>query len=327
MRHALRPSFISLFGCLLGASTLSTTAHAGDAAAAQALFDEGTRLVGEHHLAEACAKFRESQRQDPGIGTLYHFADCEDRLGKTATAWAAFLAVASEAKAQGQAARAAAAHDRSAALEPKLARLTIEPEGVPTPGLVVARDGETLGPSEWATAIPVDPGPHVIEARAPGRVSWTTTVTAAASAWAVVTIPALQNLPPATSGPVTSTTATTAAEVPTSHPGRGQRAAGIVLGAAGIVGLGIGGYFGVESLLHHSDANAHCVGNICDASGVALRNDAQQAGTVATVALSAGGAVFLTGLITYLTAPSDRASVSGPTVAIGPGSIVLGGSF
>ena len=43
------------------------------------------------------------------IGTLFHFADCEDRLGKTATAWAAFREVEAEAKALGQTARVTAA--------------------------------------------------------------------------------------------------------------------------------------------------------------------------------------------------------------------------
>src|ERR1700743_3377203 len=98
-RHTLVRSLVSM-ACLSSLAAVASPASAADPAAAQALFDEATRLMAQRRLPEACAKFQESQRQDPGIGTLYHFADCEDRLGKTATAWATFLEVASEAKAQ-----------------------------------------------------------------------------------------------------------------------------------------------------------------------------------------------------------------------------------
>ena len=91
--------------------------------------------MAQNRLAEACAKFDESQHQDPGIGTLYHYADCEDRLGKTATAWAAFREVAAEARALGQTARALAADDlrRLATIKARLPRLLIDP-GADRPG-------------------------------------------------------------------------------------------------------------------------------------------------------------------------------------------------
>src|SRR5277367_6013343 len=114
---------------VLVALLFSPRALAGDPAAAQALFDEGNSLMSHNKFAEACAKFEESQRQDPGIGTLYHYADCEDRLGKSATAWAAFREVAAEARALGQTARALAADERVSAIKARLPRLLIDPGG------------------------------------------------------------------------------------------------------------------------------------------------------------------------------------------------------
>src|SRR2546430_16366957 len=89
----------------LCALTATSPARAGDPAAAQALFTEAKQLMAQGKYAEACPKFDESQRLDPGMGTLFHVGDCDEHLGKTASAWAAFLEVAAQAKAAGQPAR------------------------------------------------------------------------------------------------------------------------------------------------------------------------------------------------------------------------------
>ncbi len=129
--------------------------------------------------AQACGKFEESQRLDPGLGTLFHFADCEERLGKTATAWAAFLDVASEARAHGEADREAVARARAATLAPALARLTIDPgPSKDAPSFVVTRDGSPVSAAGWGVPIPVDPGTHAIAVHARNKRSWTLTVEA-----------------------------------------------------------------------------------------------------------------------------------------------------
>jgi len=49
---------------------------AADKATAQALFDQGKHLAAGGNFQEACSKFEESQRLDPGIGTQFHLASC-----------------------------------------------------------------------------------------------------------------------------------------------------------------------------------------------------------------------------------------------------------
>ena len=63
--------------------TARAEASLGDKAAAQSLFDEGRRLMGEAKYADACPKLAESQKLDPGVGTQFHLADCYEHLGQT----------------------------------------------------------------------------------------------------------------------------------------------------------------------------------------------------------------------------------------------------
>jgi hypothetical protein len=59
-----------------------------DDAAAEALFLDGRRLMDLGKIDEACAKFDASEKPSPALGTLMNLADCEEKRGRIATAWA-----------------------------------------------------------------------------------------------------------------------------------------------------------------------------------------------------------------------------------------------
>src|SRR5689334_19349942 len=103
-----------LFALTLLAATWAADVRAegGDRVAAESVFQDGKRLMAAGKYAEACPKFETSQRLDPGVGTLLNLADCYEKVGRTATAWATFLEAASGSKAAGNAAREKAARDR-----------------------------------------------------------------------------------------------------------------------------------------------------------------------------------------------------------------------
>src|SRR6478609_5986805 len=73
----------------------SWAASAANTSAAEALFSEARGLLERGNFSEACAKFEESERLDPGMGTEFYLAKCWEQVGKTASAWAMFRRVAS----------------------------------------------------------------------------------------------------------------------------------------------------------------------------------------------------------------------------------------
>jgi hypothetical protein len=145
-------------------------AQTSDAALAESLFREGKRLSAEHKFAEACPKFAESYKLDPGLGTLLNLAMCHESEGKPATAWAEFSEASSRAQREGDSERAQLADEHVRALEPKLAHITIAlAPGASVQGLAIKFDSRELASAALGLPIAVDPGKHVLEASAPGK--------------------------------------------------------------------------------------------------------------------------------------------------------------
>ena len=284
-----------------------------DAPAAQALFNEAKKLIADGKWAEACPKLEESQKLDPGIGTQYNLANCYEHTGRAASAWAAFLNVAGEAKAAGQAAREKVARERATVLEARLAKLVITVRATDATQLKVTRDTLEVGRGQWGAAIPIDAGDHRIVASAPGKKTWEKTVRVPVDGVTVsVEVPSLQDDPNASTlaerGLMTTRPLDGHEETPSDeHPGRTQRIGGIVAGAVGIVGLGVGTAFGLMSRGKKNDSEAHCnADNRCDETGLGLRDDALNYGTYSTIAFVAGGAALVGGIILFATAPKAK---------------------
>jgi hypothetical protein len=148
------------------------------AAAAQRLFDEALKLIDSGNYAEACPKLARSQELAPSGGTLLNLGDCYEKNGQTASAWISFRDAAARAATAGQKSAQAAALVRADALAPKLVHLTITlAPGARVSGLEIKRDGQSVSNAELGIDVPIDPGPHTIEASAPGRQPWTKDVT------------------------------------------------------------------------------------------------------------------------------------------------------
>jgi len=313
--------------------------------AAEALFDTAQKLMTEGKFTEACPKLEQSQRLDPGIGTLLYLADCYERSGKLASAWATFRDGASQAEAAGQSERAGAGQSRARALAPRLSKMTVKvaAELQNGSGLEIRRDDSPLPKGIWNVPMPIDGGEHVISASAPGYAPWSTTVNVATEKDdAVVSIPALVptpvEAPPPDETPVVPAVTPVQAS-PASPPprrdapassGSTQRTLGIVVSSVGLVGIGVGSYFGLRAISKNSDAKDVCDGTACSSeSGVTLTDEAKDAATVSNVAFSVGLAALVGGIVLYATAPSEPVSALRLTPTAGPRSagLSLGGRF
>lgn len=283
------------FGVLLASSR---QAAAGDEAAAEALFVEARAAMRDGEYAKACPMLEESYRLVPGTGTKFNLGDCYEKIGKTASAWGAFRDVAAASKLAGQKDREAAAQERADALRDRLCRLTLS---VPTQtDLVVKRDGEIVGRGQWGISLPIDPGAHSVEASAPGKEPWSTTLaTNECPSAKEIAIPALR----AAAVPVALLRPSPLEEAPTPSKSSGARTAVMwsTLGL-GVAAVGVGSYFGVRAWSLRDQSNdGHCVVNDCDDTGRGLRNDSLSAGSAATVAFAVGGVLLAVGTVLWLT--------------------------
>jgi hypothetical protein len=302
---------------------------------AQVLFDEGMRLMAQKRFADACPKLERSQAIDPGMGTQFRLAECYEKIGRLATAYDLFHAVADAARASKQADRATVAEKRAAAIEPRMPRLTVDvpPEVAAIPGLEVRRDGSPLERDAWGVPQAVDAGEHVVEVQAPGRKPWSGKAALEGAARLSIPVPALE--------PV----------APPPEPAKPRSIApAVALGVVGAAGIVLGATFaGLRAsrssdatTLHDEIANAggRCAGGgagtpfaeRCAAlSSATSKGDAF--GTASVVSFVVGGAA-LAGLVGWaLFAPSSPSSEKAARLRVTPalgrdvGGVVLAGAF
>lgn len=284
-----------LLAALVELCPASARAQGGDTATAEALFEQGKQLLRAGDAAAACPKLAESQRIDPSTGTLLALAMCHEADGKLASAWAEFTSVQARARNENRPDREQAARGRAQALKPRLSTLEvrISPAIAAISGLEIKRDGTTLGSGAWNVVVPVDGGQHVVEASAPGRVTWRATADVKTEGdAAVLAVPMLAGAP-------------IADKSTPSHPEPAaswttMEWAGVGLGGVGVIGLGVGGYFLGSALSKKSESSKDCDGNVCGPEGSAARRSAVSRGNAATIFAIAGGALAAGGATLFI---------------------------
>jgi hypothetical protein len=282
-------------------------------AAAQVLFDEARGLMAEESYEKACEKFAESLRLDRALGTQLNLANCYEKQGRTASAWINFKEAATRAQRADQETRMKVATERAAALEGRLSKMTIN-VSERHEGLTVTRDGDSIGEPQWGLSMPVDPGEHLIEATAPGKLLWKRTVKVGAEADQIEV-----KLPPLRDAPVEETKPDGPASA--GDEGDDQRIGGFVSGAVGLVGIGLGVAFGVLAMTKHDDSLAFCEpndDNRCLADGVELRDEALTFAHVSTAGFVVGGVGLAVGIVLLATAPSSDDSADEARIRVLP---------
>lgn len=302
---------------------------------------EAQNLMTLGRYGEACDKFAESQRAQPAVATQWSLADCWDRAGRAARAWAVYRQLAAETTSSAEARRLATA--RAAALEPRLAYLQVRVPRAVAKDLHVRVDGVPLAPHRWGGELRVDVGRHHVSAQAPGHRPWQQVLEISAGGErARVDVPQLElgtgdvaagPTPPTRSGPmIAEQPAAAQAPAPPSYT------AAYVAGGIGLASLTVGALSGWLAASKSQRARKLCSGTRegCPPSlkddRDALERYAKNARHVSHVALGVGAAGLVAGAaLLYVIRKKEVEPVEEVTLSPSIGSsgvgVSLSGSF
>jgi hypothetical protein len=318
---AARARILFIVATLSAVLAGTTSARADDLATAQALFEAARVAIVHGDYAGACPKFAESQRLDPAPGTLLNLADCEEHLGHLARAWDAWhegIALLPRADE-----RLPPARERAQALERRLPRLLLRLAPNAPPVTKLRCDDTEIGAASLGVALPVDPGLHVVHAEAVGRISSSTEVTLAEGETRALDVapgPTIAPPPESTPAPVSAPS-----RVPEgTRSGSGLRTTGWVIGAVGLVGLGVGTATGLLTMSKKAEVDVHCVaGKGCDPAGYDAATSGQTLAIESNVAFAIGAVLAATG-IAFVIAGGVHSSPSALVLAPSRGGATLG---
>ncbi|CAN5240441.1 hypothetical protein BH09MYX1_BH09MYX1_31030 [soil metagenome] len=297
MKHAVRLLAVvaSLaFARSASADDVPKTPVAADTRAEQ-LFNEATALAEKGAFADACPKFEEAQKLDPGLGTQFNLALCYESLGKLGSAWKNFRAVEKIAHATGKKGREDAAHQKVESLRPRVGHLVVDTVDADA---IVKVDGDVIDRDSlgfWA----VDPGAHTIDVTAGAKKPWHADVDVATTPGAEVKV----------SVPKLVVAQETITREITKEKTDPKRVAGFIAGGIGIVGVATAVVTGIIVLGDASTAKADCTApSPGDPSKLACRTDAGRdavnqgttVNVVNAIAWGVGGAGLVKGKVLIL---------------------------
>lgn len=259
---------------------------------ADKLFEDGRKYLAAKEYALACTAFEQSHDADPAIGTLLNLALCYEEWGKLASAYRAYLEAERYAELKFDD-RAKGAHKKVDELAPKTPHLLVNIPADADISTVFLFDGKEITREKLAGDVLVDPGPHEIEARVPGRLPKKTTVDLAPGERRRITI----EVPRAELKVI----------VTTSPRKTGRLYGGIGLTAGGAIAVGTAGFVALLARRDYADAIAGCPELRCETS--AAYDATQRARRRATYMtfVGAGGAVLAAaGVYLMLTSAGER---------------------
>lgn len=220
----------------LGAASLPhRSAHAQDAAELQEARDKFQKALalqtgGDWAGALALLKEVAAVRSTPQV--RFNIALCEENLGQLVAAVGDYELAAADARKAGESEVVEQAQRRLEELKGRIPKIMVK-RGKNADSATIALDGVTLGDQVIGKAMNVDPGPHVVTARAAGFESFRTTVRVVeASTETVIVSLTEEPLPPAPRSPEPKGPP---AEAPTSN------SVAYIVGGVGIASLATAG--------------------------------------------------------------------------------------
>lgn len=252
--------------------------------------------------ADACAELAEVERLDPKLPTALELAECTESLGKLVEAEALWAAARDRAKRDEKPQSRARAESRLAAVQKRVAHLTLQLAPNAPPGAQVSFDDVALDAAALNSAMPVNPGDHVVVVKLAGHddakyavklgdgESQSLPIAPGPAGGAKAAAAAPSPAPPVAPALPTKVTVDASAAAPPTPPvgwWSAPRKVGVISGLVGLAAIGGGA--------------ALCV----TASGDAGRVD--PAMTLGGVSIVTGSVLFVSGLVLLASSPRDEA--------------------
>lgn len=171
--HCSPVVLVVLVGTLVSATSRATPPETLERA--RRLFLQGEADEDDNRWSEALDKFRAVSLVKLTAGVRYHIALCEERLGRLALALKDYRAAEEQAKVDNAKDVLRTVGRDLAALEPRVPTLIIR-VSPQVANVLVKLDGEPIGDATNSAPVPVDPGVHYVEVRAPDRPTSTQAV-------------------------------------------------------------------------------------------------------------------------------------------------------
>lgn len=315
--------------CASVPSLVASTAFADDAAK---LVADADKAAAVYRYGEACPKYDEAAKLAPSSQAEERAAGCYELWGKKPEAWKRYIAAVALAEKE-KSDRLPTLRMKVELQESKFPKLTITL--IPAdevPGLVVKRDGQALAKNQLNGLLPLAPGEHRIEATAPGYKPFVHILKVEDGA----SIPPLRipQLDEDTHAPAAAPTGDPAPGKERDNPpalplgptkadsdaGKGQRIAGYITGGVGVATVITSIAMGISAKATYGQSSGMCDdANRCNATGLALRDDASSMATVSTVTFFAGLAITAVGAVLVFTAPTHASN----KVSASPGGLKI----
>jgi hypothetical protein len=300
--------------------SVSGVAWAQAKSAAQTQFDWGLAEMQAGHFETGCPALAESYKLEPLPGALFTLAECESKWGKLATAlshYSAYLDLFSRMTAQqkvDQVGRDQLARTARERLRREVPLLTITLAPSTPPGTVIRCDGDPVNEPSLGTALPLDPGTHVLVARTPEGREFEQRIVVAASERKTQAVDVITMSPigvrvsmPSAEPPVLATIATPSP--PSSNPDRSSSWGPWIWGsgALGLAGLTVGTVAGIVTWEDKSTIDSQCAmgGNPvpCSSTGKSAADSSRVSGLVSDIGFGVGLAGLATALTLWLAHP------------------------
>jgi hypothetical protein len=270
---------------------------------AERLFNEAKKLMEEKKFAEACPKLESAYRKDQQQGTLLNLAYCHSEMGSKWLAWVEFREAESKATEKQ---RKDFAHEKMKELEKGLSRLIIDPQTRYELTEVYLED-RRIWDAEKGIPFYAEPNNNrkvIFHAKGKKPAILLISVGTPKEKMQHIVVPEMADEEPIVVAPP---------EAPAPSPppppreltseGAGQKTLAVVLGAGGLVGVGVGTFFGLKTMLGSCADGARKP----DGSGECLaadRNDASTQAAISTIGFIAGGALLAGAVVVWILAPS-----------------------